>query len=77
MQIAFDVRPRHTLEIVFATSNARISKELSAGEVGESETRHGKIRFAHRKIMASPRLLKFVYLSLLLSTRVNFNEHKR
>lgn len=33
MQIAFDVRPRHTLEIVFATSNARIGKELSAGEV--------------------------------------------
>ncbi len=65
MQIAFDVRPRHTLEIVFATSNARISKELSAGEVGESETRHGKIRFAHRKIMALPRLLqKIVYLSL-------------
>ena len=35
------------------------------GEVGESETRHGKIWFALRKIMASPRLLQIVYLSLL------------
>jgi len=32
-RITFDVRPRHTLEIVFATSHARISKELSAGEM--------------------------------------------
>ena len=68
MQIAFDVRPRHTLEIVFATSNARIGKELSAGEVFwlRSGAVNGKIRFAHGKIiMASPRLLQIVYLSLL------------
>ena len=33
VQIMFNVRPRYTLEIVFATSNARIGKELSAWEV--------------------------------------------
>jgi hypothetical protein len=79
VQIASNVHPRHKLGIVFATSNARVDKELSAGEVfwlglggGESETLSEK-----GKIMASPRLLKIVYLSLLLSTQMNFNEQKR
>jgi hypothetical protein len=33
VQIVFDVRPRHTLGIVFATLNASVGKKLSAGEV--------------------------------------------
>ena len=67
MQIAFDVRPRHTLEIVFATSNARIGKELSAGEVFwlRSGVSMEKFDLRTEKIMASPRLLQIVYLSLL------------
>ena len=60
------------MEIVFATSNTRISKVLSAGEVfwlgsgGRSETVMEKFDLHSRNgKMASPRLLKNVYLSLL------------